>query len=164
MEGSNTVGILQALCTPISKIEENLYIGNRRGAADLSLLKAYQIRRVVQIQNFDVQPFFPGQFNYLRFHMPDSPKSQISSMVSSALPFIAQGIALNEPVFVHCDAGVSRSGSVIVAYLMASRGLNFEEAVAVAREARACIRPNRGFEMQLRELTLDSLRGYLRNY
>jgi len=153
---------LRALLSPISLVEKGLYIGNREGARDLDLLKAYRIRRVVQIQNFDTQPFHPGHFNYLRFHLADFPQSDISTLIPNALTFIAQGLAAEEPVFVHCDAGASRSGSVIVAYLMGSRGLNYDEALVAAREARTCIQPNSGFEAQLRSMTLESLSGYLR--
>jgi hypothetical protein len=155
---------LRALTCPISLIQPGLYIGNRKGALNLAQLKALGIRRVIQIQNAEVQPFFPGEFTYQRFHLPDSPSSNITTVLPHALPFIAQGLALNEPVFVHCDAGVSRSGSVIVAYLMASRGSSFDEAAAAARAGRYCIKPNTGFESQLRSLSLESLTGYLHSY
>ncbi|KAF2762132.1 phosphatases II [Pseudovirgaria hyperparasitica] len=53
-------------------------------------------------------------------------------------------------VLVHCRAGISRSGAVIVAYLMWSRGLTYAAALDLARESRDVITPNEGFVRQLR--------------
>lgn len=53
-------------------------------------------------------------------------------------------------VLVHCYQGVSRSGSVIIAYLMQSRSIDYEAALALAVGSRAIIGPNTGFVDQLR--------------
>jgi protein-tyrosine phosphatase len=79
----------------------------------------------------------------------------------TALPFISQGIEREEPVLVHCDAGISRSGSVVVAYLMASRELSFEDALKTARAVRVCIDPNEGFTRELKNIHRERLQGYL---
>lgn len=151
----------QALLTPISPVEENLFIGNRQGAQDKELLKSHRVQHIIQIQNVEVPPFYPSDFNYLCIHMPDVPDSNIASTFSIALPFIAKGLQANETVYVHCDGGVSRSGSIIIAYLMASRGLCYDDAYMSARKVRACIRPNEGFERQIRDLESEVLRNYL---
>ena len=40
-------------------------------------------------------------------------------------------------MFVHCRAGRSRSAAVVAAYLMRSKGLNADEAVAFVASRRA---------------------------
>lgn len=57
-------------------------------------------------------------------------------------------------VFVHCAMGVSRSGALVLAYLMICRGLTLTEAIAAVRLNRD-IGPNSGFLEQLLELTVD---------
>lgn len=52
-------------------------------------------------------------------------------------------------VLVHCLAGVSRSVSVTMAYLMHARLLNFEEAFALVRLRKPDISPNFHFLRQL---------------
>lgn len=53
-------------------------------------------------------------------------------------------------VLVHCRQGISRSGAVVVGYLMRRFEVGYDEALAMARESRDLITPNVGFEEQLR--------------
>lgn len=52
-------------------------------------------------------------------------------------------------VLVHCNAGVSRSSSVVIGYLMQTEALSFEDAYDQVKLARPSIHPNRGFHQQL---------------
>lgn len=52
-------------------------------------------------------------------------------------------------VLVHCNAGVSRSSSIVIGYLMQREGLSFEDAYSQVKLARPSIHPNRGFYQQL---------------
>jgi protein-tyrosine phosphatase len=54
-------------------------------------------------------------------------------------------------VLVHCAAGISRSASFVIAYLMYSEKLAFKEAAAAVKEVRPVICPNPGFVLQLKE-------------
>ena len=51
-----------------------------------------------------------------------------------------------EKVLVHCAAGISRSGTVVVAYMMAKYNIRYEDAVRMVRAKRGCVCPNQGFE------------------
>jgi len=53
-------------------------------------------------------------------------------------------------VLVHCYAGVSRSTTIVLAYLMARRGMRLAEALALVKAARPAVCPNQGFMEQLR--------------
>ena len=54
-------------------------------------------------------------------------------------------------VLVHCYAGVSRSASVVIAYLMQEKDMLFQEAFQFASKRRPVIFPNMGFQRQLCE-------------
>lgn len=56
-------------------------------------------------------------------------------------------------VFVHCAMGVSRSGALVLAYLIC-QGLSLTEAIVAVRLNRD-IGPNSGFLEQLRQLDLS---------
>lgn len=48
------------------------------------------------------------------------------------------------------SAGVSRSASIVIAYLMRYKGISYEEARKLLEKARPQIRPNDGFVRQLK--------------
>lgn len=47
--------------------------------------------------------------------------------------------------------GVSRSGCIVVGYLMAKQKITYEEALKLARAGRICCRPNWNFMQQLKK-------------
>ncbi|XP_017028717.1 dual specificity protein phosphatase 19 [Drosophila kikkawai] len=53
-------------------------------------------------------------------------------------------------VLVHCNAGVSRSASVVIGYLMQRRDMSAEDAYNLVKSWRPCIQPNAGFMRQLK--------------
>lgn len=62
-------------------------------------------------------------------------------------------------VLVHCLAGVSRSVTVTLAYLMHSRAINFEEAFALVRLRKPDISPNFHFLRQLHSFERQLFEG-----
>ncbi|KAL4943409.1 protein-tyrosine phosphatase-like protein [Aspergillus oleicola] len=53
-------------------------------------------------------------------------------------------------VLVHCGKGISRSGAIVVAYIMRTLIRPYEQVLLLARASRPSIAPNIGFEYQLR--------------
>ncbi|KAH7319865.1 protein-tyrosine phosphatase-like protein [Stachybotrys elegans] len=53
-------------------------------------------------------------------------------------------------VLVHCIQGISRSGAVVIAYMMRAHNIGFYDALHMAQRSRSVIHPNSGFSDQLR--------------
>lgn len=50
----------------------------------------------------------------------------------------------NTNVFVHCYAGISRSASVVIAYMIKHLGYSLKEALRKCKSARPIVEPNKG--------------------
>ena len=55
----------------------------------------------------------------------------------------------NGKVLVHCHAGISRSSTICMAYLMATQKFRMEEAYEFVKTRRRCVSPNFNFMEQL---------------
>ena len=58
-------------------------------------------------------------------------------------------------VLIHCYAGISRSATVCLAYLMKSEHMRLEEAFEFVRKLRGVISPNLAFMMQLSKYEVE---------
>lgn len=64
---------------------------------------------------------------------------------------IERALRAGRNVLVHCQQGVSRSASIVIAYLIRYRNMSYEAASSLVRHKRACIKPNSGFVTALHE-------------
>ena len=56
----------------------------------------------------------------------------------------------NENVLVHCQSGASRSGTIVIAYIMWIKKMTFNNAFNFVKEKRLIVYPNYGFRQQLK--------------
>ncbi|KZV64069.1 phosphatases II [Peniophora sp. CONT] len=87
--------------------------------------------------------------NHLIIPIQDTEYDNIIDHLPLACEFIDNALASGGCVLVHCVMGVSRSATVIAAYLMQKRNISPSEALAVIAQRRPQIFPNYGFVKQL---------------
>ena len=63
----------------------------------------------------------------------------------TTIAYVQENVAAGRPVVINCAQGKSRSGTAAAAYVMASRDLDVESALAVVRAKRPMVEPNPGF-------------------
>ncbi|KAI9280370.1 dual specificity phosphatase [Sporodiniella umbellata] len=63
--------------------------------------------------------------------------------------FIQDAYKAGGRILIHCQAGVSRSATVLAACLMNSKKIKRDEALDLIRRKRGCVAPNTGFMEQL---------------
>jgi len=90
-------------------------------------------------------------------HLPilDNQSARIFTHFPKAIAFIDGAKATNSKVLVHCAAGISRSATIVIAYLMQSHNMSLKKAYEHVYTKRNTIRPNPGFFNQLMELDMQ---------
>lgn len=82
--------------------------------------------------------YFPNDFTYARVPVGDAAKNaqEFLTLLPAAFAFIESARNQNKKVVVHCNAGNSRSPSVVIAYLMWKYKVSFEQAHNYINEKR----------------------------
>ncbi|XP_069622610.1 dual specificity protein phosphatase 26 [Ranitomeya imitator] len=138
-----------------------LYLGDQEIAANKGEL--YQMR-ITHILNATHSRFRGGEeyykgmnISYMGIDAQDSPTFDMSVHFNEAADFIHRALRERGKILVHCAVGVSRSATLVLAYLMIYHHMTLVEAINTVKDRRGII-PNRGFLRQLLELD-NTLRG-----
>mmetsp|Transcript_6195 Transcript_6195/g.8652 ORF Transcript_6195/g.8652 Transcript_6195/m.8652 type:complete len:119 (-) Transcript_6195:876-1232(-) len=104
----------------------------------------------------EVTPPFPNEYKYLIIEIVDRPDENLKQHFTKAIEFIEEGRS-QKGVLVHCGAGLSRSPSVVAAFLMKTFQVKYQEAIDLISRARPYVDPNEGFVQQLLEFEMEVL-------
>lgn len=138
------------------EVVPGLFIGAKESAANAATLARLGISRVLVCCDSLLAYHSPSAaLRYHRVVLADSLAQNLRDHMPAALAFIAQGMLAGERTLVHCNAGVSRSGAVVVEWLRRTAHLSVTDAWAAARGARACVTPNSNFVAQMRAWDVD---------
>ncbi len=128
-------------------LKNKLYLGNYYSATQKEELKKRGITHILMV-GYLLHEFFPEDFEYANIEIEDDERENIFRYFYTCINFIEK----SKICYVHCQAGVSRSASIVIAYVMFHFKLSFEEALKYVKERRFYIYPNDGFRLQLRDL------------
>uniref|UniRef100_A0A8C8TIC0 Dual specificity phosphatase 13B n=2 Tax=Peromyscus maniculatus bairdii TaxID=230844 RepID=A0A8C8TIC0_PERMB len=147
-----------ATMTHINEVWPNLFLGDAYAARDKSRLIQLGITHVVNVAagKFQVDTgakFYRGTpLEYYGIEADDNPFFDLSVYFLPVARYIRE--ALNSPrsrVLVHCAMGVSRSATVVLAFLMICENMTLVDAIQTVQTHRD-ICPNSGFLRQLQVL------------
>ncbi|KAK2467377.1 hypothetical protein APHAL10511_000612 [Amanita phalloides] len=136
----------------------SLYLGPCSAASSKPFLTTNLITDVLSIGANPSSRSKVEGVTYHRLSINDSPSASISKIVDAACDIIDAAMASNKGkgrVFVHCSAGISRSPTIVAAYLMKRRGMTLKAALGQIVRVRPQISPNPGFVLQLKELEME---------
>lgn len=128
-----------------SKVAEHIYLGGDAVAKDREILKKNGITHVLNCVGFVCPEYFKADFVYRTLWLQDSPSEDITSILYDVFDYFEDVRELGGRVFVHCCQGVSRSTSLVIAYLMWREGQSFDDAFQYVKAARGIADPNMGF-------------------
>ncbi|XP_069467071.1 dual specificity protein phosphatase 13B isoform X2 [Ambystoma mexicanum] len=149
----------------VNQVWPNLYLGDRCTALDKGLLRQLGITHILNaadgLFNVNTGARFYSEMgiDYYGIEADDDPEFNLSIYFNQAARFIRAG--LNSPrgrVLVHCAMGISRSATLVLAFLMICEKLLLVDAIKAVSEHRD-ICPNTGFLQQLRVLDSKLFNG-----
>jgi protein tyrosine phosphatase len=143
------------------KVSNTLTRGSRVDAAGIQKLKHDGYRSIVALtieSNTDAPYANAAGLNYKRIPLFDNSHPS-NAQVKEFLDFVAN--PANQPVYVHCLAGIGRTGTMVAAYEMAVQGKSAGRVLAESRKYGR-FKPNqRRFIRQLwRDLRAGKIAGY----
>lgn len=147
-------GFARAPAPPMSLVAPNLHVGDEAAAASLHVLHEAGITHVLNCTHLpNALEGVAGAPAYLqlglRDHVSDSPMLQ--SAFAAGVEFITAALASGGSVLVHCRAGISRSPTLAVAYLVSATRQPVEQVFERMRTQRHIIDPNLTYWVALQE-------------
>jgi predicted protein tyrosine phosphatase len=134
-----------------SEILPYLFIGNQRDSANRDQLNELGITHILNVTSHLPLHFENDGITYKRLAATDSGSQNLKQYFTEAISFIECARKSNGKVLVHCQAGVSRSPSIVAAYLIATSYKSLTEAFTVIKDQRPIVAPNINFMGQLLE-------------
>lgn len=133
-------------------VVEGLYIGSAASAGNGHHLWVKGVRAVVNCAE-EVPNFAEDKFEYLRLGWREVEGELICDVENDVVAFIDRHRKLGHGVLVHCLAGVSRSASICIMYLVRRHGMGLKAAFSTVFARRPVIHPNGSLWKQLCAMT-----------
>lgn len=145
----------------MSEIYPNLFLGDVGASSNASFIKKSNITHIL-VAGKGLKQHFETKCTYMQLEIEDVSATKIITCFIDSIKFIDEAIASRKGVLVHCLGGVSRSATIVIAYIMIKEQKSFTEAYRFVQKRRPRINPNSGFITQL-ELFEKCLKYYFDN-
>lgn len=132
----------------IDKITHKVYLGDIYGTKELDYFKQEKIGGIISLTTEETAPTFNDKsLQHLCINIGDSPEINIIQHFKKCIDFIESS---SQNTYVHCMCGVSRSSSIVIAYIMWKNKIKYYDAYFFVKNKRPFICPNDGFIDQLK--------------
>lgn len=157
-----TGGIVLLPSSPYDEVVDNVFIGEGDSAMRVNCMKKLEVTHVLNAAlgkdryhvNSNHVMYQKHGIEFFGIEATDFMNCDLSKHFDVTSNFIDKGLETGGKVFVHCVEGVSRSATLVLAYLMIKRHMQVQDAVRMVRAKRE-ICPNEGFLQQLCDLNTN---------
>ena len=132
---------------PPTKITDNVYIGSLN-SVNKEKLNELNINHIIVAGKNLVNENHDG-FNILELLIDDSFEQELISNVKLVNNYMKS--IDNTNILIHCYSGISRSGSILIGYLMNKNKMSYDNAYNFVKNIYPKIFPNENFQKQLRD-------------
>ena len=103
---------------------------------EVDWLKEEGVKSIVTIREEPLDDDWIDDIEYLHIHSNDMGVPEFDDLISS-VDFIHQRLENNEPVMVHCLAGLGRTGTILACYLVKYEKMSGDDAITKIRKERS---------------------------
>ncbi|XP_057688769.1 dual specificity protein phosphatase 18-like [Corythoichthys intestinalis] len=136
---------LSGLC----RVTEHLFVSNSRAANCASLVSGNNITCIINVSETKSNSPVVHGVEYIHIALSDSPSTPLVNHFDEVADKILHEARKGGRTLVHCNAGVSRSTTLCMAFLIKHQGATLMEAYTTVKNCRPMVRPNNGFWKQL---------------
>lgn len=141
------------------RIAESIYLGDADAAANVARLSELGVTHVLNASNVEdaavVDKYRAAGIAYLLLNAEDDVQYEMRQHCDVAAAFVQAARDASGACLVHCQAGINRSGFIVVAELVVHGGRNLLDAVAHCSARRGPLLWNQGFRVALLELARE---------
>uniref|UniRef100_A0A6B2LRQ2 Protein-tyrosine-phosphatase n=1 Tax=Arcella intermedia TaxID=1963864 RepID=A0A6B2LRQ2_9EUKA len=125
-----------------------MFLGSQDAATNEKGIAENDVKFILNVAtgiNYEKYP----QITYKNVEIMDLPEVPIQDHFQEIFSFIDEALKTGG-VLVHCNAGVSRSATIVIGYIMYSLKIEYTKAFQMVKTAKPDINPNEGFVRQLK--------------
>lgn len=146
--GRGFVGIMDfAMFSQIAQITDHLFLSSA-AAVKTDRIRNYGITNVINL-TLEIPNLNLPNLECIQIHIEDAPHARLSAYFDRCADKINDVHMRGGRTLVHCVAGVSRSATICIAYLMKYHRMSLEQAYYHCKKRRPVVHPNCGFWRQL---------------
>uniref|UniRef100_A0AC35U1G9 Dual specificity protein phosphatase 16 n=1 Tax=Rhabditophanes sp. KR3021 TaxID=114890 RepID=A0AC35U1G9_9BILA len=144
-----------------TEILSYLYLGCQDDASCNKTLKKYNIKAIINITQDCTYPDLNliKADNFLNIAVTDSFQTKLINYFDQTYQFIERQRKQNHNILIHCLAGISRSATICIAYLMKHYNWDNDTAYSFVKQKRPSISPNFNFLGQLFTYYTNEIKG-----
>ena len=134
-----------------SQVFDWLFLGTFTNACDNEELKRINIKYILNCAIECNNNNIPKNIKELHLKVRDDKNFDIIPFFKQSNDFINKARESGNNILIHCKAGISRSATFAIAYLIEYFGYDFNSALELIKKHRDRINPNDGFIKQLKQ-------------
>jgi protein-tyrosine phosphatase len=135
----------------MSKIIENLYLGNIDDVGSVKFIRENNIKLIINAAIEVIVPIHEDVNIIMNLQWHDSMEQSINFCFLDYLTNVIHSfLKENKAVLVNCFAGISRSSTIVIAYMMNYHNMAFDEAFNYVQGKRWIVNPNPNFQIILK--------------
>lgn len=105
----------------LNQITDQIWLGDLVASQNRFILNKYGITHILTIGT-GLTPRYPTMYNYLHISELDAPNANLRRHFDTCTDFLNAAHEAGGKVLVHCYAGISRSATMVIQYLMRTYG------------------------------------------